>query len=85
MEMQTTIAAAPQTKARPRGPALHRESVDGLLITFPAACRMTGLGKSKLYELCGRKVIKSVKVDGARRIVRASLEEWIEKLIAEAA
>jgi excisionase family DNA binding protein len=49
-------------------------TIDPLTITIPAAMRYTGLGRTKLYELIGRREIASVCVGTRRLIVFASLK-----------
>jgi len=51
-----------------------------LLYTVPAAARMLGLGRSKTYELIRSGRIRSVRIDGCRRIPRAALEEFVSEL-----
>lgn len=41
-----------------------------LTVTIADACKATGIGKSKLYELIERGDLETAKVDG-RRLVRA--------------
>lgn len=51
-----------------------------LLYTVPAAARMLSLGRSKTYDLIRSGRIRSVRVDGCRRVPRAALEEFISGL-----
>jgi excisionase family DNA binding protein len=54
--------------------------LEPLAVDIPEACRLTGLGRSKLYELLTAGEIPSVKV-GKRRVVPvASLRQWLAKL-----
>jgi len=54
--------------------------LEPLAVDIPEACRLTGLGRSKLYELLSAGEIPSVKV-GKRRVVPvASLRQWLAKL-----
>lgn len=54
--------------------------LEPLAVDIPKACRLTGLGRSKLYELLSAGEIPSVKV-GKRRVVPvASLRQWLAKL-----
>jgi excisionase family DNA binding protein len=51
-----------------------------MAVNIPEACRLTGLGRSKLYELMTTGELQSIKV-GKRRIVPvASLKEWLARL-----
>lgn len=47
---------------------------DPLTVTVPAAMKYSGLGRTKLYELIGRREIESVCVGTRRLIVFASLK-----------
>jgi excisionase family DNA binding protein len=48
--------------------------LDPLTVTVPQALRMSGLGRTKLYELIARREIESVRV-GTRRLINfASLK-----------
>ena len=62
----------------PKPKTRHHEHVplppDAFLLTFPEAQRLSRLGRSKLYRLIDAGRLKSVKIDGAHRIVRGSLE-----------
>jgi excisionase family DNA binding protein len=42
-----------------------------------------GVSRSKVYELIGRGSLRSVRVDGARRISAQALDEFVRKLEAE--
>jgi excisionase family DNA binding protein len=54
--------------------------LEPLAVDIPEACRLTGLGRSKLYELLSAGDIPSVKI-GKRRVVPvASLRQWLAKL-----
>ena len=57
------------------GPTIEPLSVD-----IAGACRMTGLGRSKIYELLGSGEIRSLKV-GRRRIVTvAAIRDFLDRL-----
>lgn len=51
-----------------------------LLVTTPEACRLLQVSRTKLWELDGRGLIRSVKVDGSRRYVLTSLEAYVDRL-----
>lgn len=53
-----------------------------LLYTVPAAARMLSLGRSKTYDLIRAGRLRSVRVDGSRRVPRAALEEFVSGLDA---
>ena len=51
--------------------------LDPIAVTVPTALKLTGLGRTKLYELIASKQIRSVRV-GARRLVDfASLKAFL--------
>ena len=50
------------------------ESLDPVTITVPMALRVSGLGRTKLYELLTNGEIQSVRVGSRRLIVFASLK-----------
>jgi excisionase family DNA binding protein len=57
-----------------------RNQLEPLSVDIPEACRLTGLGRSKLYELLSNGEIASVKV-GKRRLIKvASLRSWLDGL-----
>ncbi|NMN02961.1 MULTISPECIES: helix-turn-helix domain-containing protein [unclassified Novosphingobium] len=56
-------------------PASYR--VDPLTVRIPEACRLTGIGRSKLYELITDGSIEIVKVGGMTLIPFESLKRLI--------
>lgn len=59
--------------------------MEKLLLTAREAALVLGLGRSKVYELMARGRLRSVKVDGSRRIPREALEEFVRSLASESA
>ncbi len=59
--------------------------MDKLLYTVAEVQALTGLGKSKLYDLIRDGSLESVKVGGCRRIPADSLVEFIASLPREVA
>ena len=57
----------------PRGPPC-----DPLAVTLNEACRLSGLGRTKIYELVDAKQLKLIKVGRRSLIVFKSLRELIE-------
>ncbi len=55
-----------------------------LLLTVDEAAQRLGIGRSHAYVFVLRGEIPSVKLGRSRRIPLAALEEFIEKLRAEA-
>lgn len=49
-----------------------------LAVRVPDACRLTGLGRSKILELCYAGLIPSYTVGRARLFPVAGLEQWVE-------
>ena len=49
--------------------------IEPVTLTVPAAMRVSGLGRTKLYEMILNKEIESVRVGTRRLIVFASLKE----------
>ena len=64
--MTTTIETPPAADAR-------------LLVTVEEAMRLLSIKRNTLYTLLNSGAIKSVKLGGARRIVVASLQAYIEQ------
>jgi excisionase family DNA binding protein len=54
--------------------------IEPLSVDIPGACQLTGLGRSKLYELLGKGQISSVKVGKRRLILVADLRAWLQRL-----
>ncbi len=61
-----------------RAPRLY--GTDPLTVRIPEACRLTGIGRSKLYELIAEGRIEIVKVGGMTLVSFESLK----RLIADA-
>lgn len=59
--------------------------MDRLLLTAREAADVLGLGRSKVYELMAQGRLRSVRVDGSRRIPREALEDFVRALMDEAA
>jgi excisionase family DNA binding protein len=54
--------------------------LEPISVDIPEACRLTGVGRSKLYQLMDAGEIRSVKVGKRRLVPVASLREWLAKL-----
>jgi excisionase family DNA binding protein len=51
--------------------------LDPIAVTIPVALKLSGLGRTKLYELIANRQIRSVRV-GARRLIDfASLKAFL--------
>ncbi|MDV5823425.1 helix-turn-helix domain-containing protein [Sphingobium naphthae] len=60
--------------------APRKYGTDPLTVRIPEACRLTGIGRSKLYELIAEGSIEIVKVGGMTLVSFESLK----RLIADA-
>ncbi|WP_433227955.1 helix-turn-helix domain-containing protein [Actinomadura formosensis] len=56
-----------------------------LLLTVPEAAKALAISRSKLYELLASGVLRSVRIDGSRRIPLNALNDYIDALMEEAA
>ncbi len=63
-------AAQPE---RPQAPSV----ATALTVRIPEACRLTGIGRSKLYELIRDGEIRTIKVGTITLIPVASLTEFL--------
>lgn len=52
--------------------------MEPLVVRIPDACRMIGVGRSKLYELLAAGEIEAVKIGARRLILLASLRGFVE-------
>lgn len=50
-----------------------------LSVRIPEACRMTGIGRSKLYELIRAGEIETIKVGSSTLVTVAGLEAFLDK------
>ena len=53
---------------------------DKIALRIPEASHISGLSRSKLYELIGDGKLHSVKAAGRRLILRADLEDYFAQL-----
>ena len=58
------------------------ETENPLLCSIPDTCRLTDLGRTKVYQLLDDGELLSVHIGKRRLIIRASIDAYIEKLIA---
>ena len=56
-----------------------------LLLTVPEAAEALSISRSKLYELLAARKIRSVHIDGSRRIPTDALNEYVSTLLNEEA
>lgn len=64
-------------------PMQQRQAEKRLLISVEEAAQILGIGRTHAYALVRWKVIKSVKIGRTRRVVLASLNEYIQQLLGE--
>ncbi len=58
---------------------LQTPSINPVTVTVPMALKLSGLGRTKLYELLAKREIESVRV-GTRRLINfASLKALLER------
>jgi excisionase family DNA binding protein len=56
-----------------------------LLLTVPEAAKALAISRSKLYELIASGALRSVRIDGSRRVPLDSLTTYVNHLMEEAA
>ncbi|WP_021599529.1 helix-turn-helix domain-containing protein [Actinomadura welshii] len=56
-----------------------------LLLTVPEAAEALAISRSKLYELLASGAIRSVRIDGSRRVPLNALNDYVNALMEEAA
>lgn len=56
-----------------------------LLLTVPEAAAALAISRSKLYELLAAGLVRSVRIDGSRRIPLAALHAYVASLIDQEA
>jgi excisionase family DNA binding protein len=66
--------AAPRRKSR-------RESPTPISTTVDDACRITGLGRTKVYELIGEGTLKTVTVGRRRLVIFESIEALLRDVV----
>jgi excisionase family DNA binding protein len=52
-----------------------------LLLTVPEAAEALAISRSKLYELFAADLVRSVRIDGSRRVPIEELETYIARLL----
>lgn len=59
--------------------------MERLLLTVPQVMAELGFSRWRVYDLIRSRELVSVKVGRSRRIPRAAVEEFVSRLISEAA
>jgi excisionase family DNA binding protein len=54
-----------------------------LLLTVPEAAEALAISRSKLYELIAAGLVRSVRIDGSRRVPVEVLETYVATLLAQ--
>jgi excisionase family DNA binding protein len=57
----------------------RRESEVPLVVTVKEATRLLSIGRTTLYKLMSERDLTTVKIGGASRILRSSLDEYIKR------
>jgi excisionase family DNA binding protein len=52
-----------------------------LLLTVPEAAEALAISRSKLYELLATGLVRSVRIDGSRRVPVEALEAYVATLL----
>ena len=52
-----------------------------LLLTVPEAAEALAISRSKLYELIAAGLVRSVRIDGSRRVPVEALETYVATLL----
>jgi excisionase family DNA binding protein len=52
-----------------------------LLLTVPEAAEALAISRSKLYELIAAGLVRSVRIDGSRRVPVEALESYVAALL----
>jgi excisionase family DNA binding protein len=61
----------------------HADTGLRLLLTVPEAAVALAISRSKLYELLAAGLVRSVRIDGSRRIPVEALDAYIADLLAQ--
>lgn len=56
-----------------------------LLLTVPEAAAALAISRSKLYELLAAGLVRSVRIDGSRRVPVEALETYVAGLLDQEA
>lgn len=63
----------------------HGIASEPLLLRVEEAAHLLGIGRTRVYDLIRLNLLQSVKVFGARRVPRQSLNSYVESLLLEVA
>lgn len=85
MASRDTDLSGQQTNPDVANNAATNTSEPKLLLTVEEAAARLNVGRPKMWQLVMRKEVLSLKIGASRRIPRAALEEYVQRLSAEAA
>lgn len=71
--------------AAARADEAQHQPLRPLTVRIPEACRITGIGRSKLYELIAAGEIETIKVGALTLVPVAGIERFLERCAAQAA
>ena len=79
------VTPLPADRRRPRLPIVQpdegRPVMTRLLLTVPEAAEALAISRSKLYELLAAGLVRSVRIDGSRRVPVEALETYVATLL----
>lgn len=58
---------------------VHQPLTEPLAVRIPEACRLTGIGRSKLYQMIANGYIETVKVGAITLVPMRTLRRLIER------
>lgn len=61
------------------GKAKQVEQAPTAMLSVAEACGKLGIGRTTLYKLIRKKIIKSMKIEGRRLISMKAIEQFIEQ------
>jgi excisionase family DNA binding protein len=75
--MLQSVAPAVERKRNSR-----REPLKPISVTVDDTCRITGLGRTKVYEPIGEGVLKTVAIGRRRLVLYTSIEALLDQAVA---
>jgi excisionase family DNA binding protein len=54
---------------------------DKVLLRPEEVAELLGVGRTKVYELMGSGLLRSVKIGGSRRVPKVAVDEFVAKLL----
>lgn len=59
----------------------EHKNIEALWLSYPEAQKLSGLGRTKLWEIVSSGEIKAARIGRAVRISRRSLEDYMERQV----